>query len=196
MRLTADQSYALLERFGCYVKDVCDKCGAILGPVRYTRSGELGEWCSRECRGDADRPVIRKGGRPRKYRTPEEGRAAKTAQQRVYRNVLAWKNPPLAASQKQKTCRRKKRLSRIPPYPARRCAREALSPYWRSSQSHLWLMAMVESPRVRFRLSILKDARGPAPRSRFAPARELVFLALPLQASSSMQGSLRPQRIR
>ena len=47
MRLLPSQSYALLERFGCYVKDVCDKCGQILGPVRYTRRGEAGEWCSR-----------------------------------------------------------------------------------------------------------------------------------------------------
>ena len=39
---------------------------------------------------------IRKGGRPRKYRTPEECRAAKTAQQRVYRNVAVWKKPPFS----------------------------------------------------------------------------------------------------
>ena len=42
MRLLPVQSYALLERFGCYVKDVCDKCGQILGPVRCTRRGEAG----------------------------------------------------------------------------------------------------------------------------------------------------------
>jgi hypothetical protein len=50
MRLTAQQSYALLQKHGCYVSDACDKCGQILGPVRYTCQGQLGEWCSRACR--------------------------------------------------------------------------------------------------------------------------------------------------
>jgi hypothetical protein len=54
MRLTAKQSYALLEKHGCYVSEACDKCGQILGPVRYTRQGQLGEWCSRECRDGAE----------------------------------------------------------------------------------------------------------------------------------------------
>jgi hypothetical protein len=80
MRLTGEQSYTLLERFGCYVKDVCDKCGQILGPVRYTRRGEAGEWCSRECRGDAERPAVRKGGRPRKYRTDDDRLTAERRQ--------------------------------------------------------------------------------------------------------------------
>src|SRR6516162_9181613 len=80
MRLLPVQSYTLLERFGCYVKDVCDKCGQILGPVRYTRRGEAGEWCSRECRGDAERPAVRKGGRPRKYRTDDERLTAERRQ--------------------------------------------------------------------------------------------------------------------
>jgi hypothetical protein len=31
MRLTTEQSYAMLERFGCNVKDVCDRCGHVLG---------------------------------------------------------------------------------------------------------------------------------------------------------------------
>jgi addiction module HigA family antidote len=43
MRLTTEQTYTLLERFGCYVKDVCDKCGRILGLVRNTRRGEPAE---------------------------------------------------------------------------------------------------------------------------------------------------------
>jgi hypothetical protein len=50
MRLTAEQSYALLEKYGCYITEACDKCGQILGAVRYTRQGQLGEWCSRQCR--------------------------------------------------------------------------------------------------------------------------------------------------
>lgn len=54
MRLTVQQSRALLEKYGCYVTEACDKCGQILGPVRYTRQGQLGEWCSRQCRDGAE----------------------------------------------------------------------------------------------------------------------------------------------
>src|SRR5215469_4379312 len=50
MKLTKAQSYALLEKHSCYASEACDKCGHILGPVRYTRRGESGAWCSRECR--------------------------------------------------------------------------------------------------------------------------------------------------
>jgi len=46
MRLAVQQSYALLERYGCYVTEACDKCGQILGPVRYTWKGHSGVWCS------------------------------------------------------------------------------------------------------------------------------------------------------
>ena len=94
MLLTTAQAYDLLAKHGVFVREACNRCGQVLGPVRYTRRGESGEWCSRECRGDAETPAIRKGGRPRKYRTPEQSRAAKTAQQRVYRDVAVWKKPP------------------------------------------------------------------------------------------------------
>jgi len=50
MQLTIQQSRELLDKFGCYVTEACDQCGRILGPVRYTRRGESGVWCSRECR--------------------------------------------------------------------------------------------------------------------------------------------------
>ena len=99
MRLTAEQSKRIFEQHGCWVSEACDKCGQILGPVRYTRRGESGVFCSTECRGDADRPVLRKGGRPRKYRTPEECRTAKTLQQREYRNVAVWKKPPCSIAE-------------------------------------------------------------------------------------------------
>jgi RNase P subunit RPR2 len=54
MLLTIKQSYRLLDLHGCFVREVCDRCGAILGPVRYTRERERGEWCSRECRDGAE----------------------------------------------------------------------------------------------------------------------------------------------
>jgi hypothetical protein len=85
MPLTVQQSYELLARHGCYIAEICDACGRGIGPVRFTREGEGAVWCSRECRGDGPRRVVRKGGRPRKYRNGEECRAAKTRQQRDYR---------------------------------------------------------------------------------------------------------------
>ena len=53
MRLTKEQSCALLEKHGCYVTEVCDKCSQIIGPVRFTRRDDKGVWCSRECRDGA-----------------------------------------------------------------------------------------------------------------------------------------------
>jgi hypothetical protein len=50
MQLTTAQCHALLERFGVYTGECCDRCGQILGPVRFTRRGEAGAWCCRECR--------------------------------------------------------------------------------------------------------------------------------------------------
>ena len=53
MKLTTQQSYALLESHGCYITEICDRCGKGIGPVRFTRYGESGVWCSRECRDGA-----------------------------------------------------------------------------------------------------------------------------------------------
>jgi hypothetical protein len=47
------QSRTLLEKHGVYVTEACERCGKILGPIRFTRHGEPGEWCSRECRDGA-----------------------------------------------------------------------------------------------------------------------------------------------
>lgn len=85
MRLTREQSYALLEKHGCYVTEVCDKCGQILGPVRFTRRDDAGVWCSRECRGDAERQKIHKGGRPKKYKHDRARKNAHAQQQREFR---------------------------------------------------------------------------------------------------------------
>jgi hypothetical protein len=54
MHLTRQQSCALLEKHGCYVTETCDRCGQILGPVRFTRQDDSGVWCSRECRDGAE----------------------------------------------------------------------------------------------------------------------------------------------
>jgi hypothetical protein len=50
MLLTIQQSYELLAKHGCYVREACDRCGQVLGHMRYTRKGDDGVWCSRECR--------------------------------------------------------------------------------------------------------------------------------------------------
>jgi len=86
MMLREELRRRLLEHRGIYVTEACDKCGKLLTWVRYTRKGDTGVWCSRECRGDCKREIRRKGGRPRKYANGEERRAAKAKQQRNYRH--------------------------------------------------------------------------------------------------------------
>jgi hypothetical protein len=50
MRLTAKQGYALLDKYGSYITELCDACGKGIGPIRFTRRADSGVWCSRECR--------------------------------------------------------------------------------------------------------------------------------------------------
>jgi hypothetical protein len=87
MLLTIQQSYELLANYGCFAREICDKCGIVLGAVCFTRYGETRVYCSRECRGDAQRSPTLRPGRPRKYKTERERRAAKTRQQQVYRSL-------------------------------------------------------------------------------------------------------------
>jgi len=51
MLLTIQKSYELLANYGCFAREICDKCGIVLGAVRFTRYGESEVYCSRECRG-------------------------------------------------------------------------------------------------------------------------------------------------
>ena len=74
----------LLEERGVYVAEACDACGQLLGYVRYTRLGDSGVWCSRECRGIVEQPAIHKGGRPQKYLSDAD-------KQKAYRQAL--RNP-------------------------------------------------------------------------------------------------------
>jgi hypothetical protein len=50
MRLTREQSRKLLPERGIWITEACDKCGKLLGSVRWTCRGEPGEWCSIACR--------------------------------------------------------------------------------------------------------------------------------------------------
>jgi hypothetical protein len=54
MLLTEAQRRELLQTHGVYVTAACDKCGLILGYVRYTRRNQTGEWCSKVCRDGVD----------------------------------------------------------------------------------------------------------------------------------------------
>lgn len=86
MLLAIQKSYELLANYGCFAREICDKCGIVLGAVRFTRYGESEVYCSRECRGDAHGLATLKPGRPRKYKTDRERRVAKTRQQQTYRS--------------------------------------------------------------------------------------------------------------
>jgi len=50
MKLTIERSKQILASRGMYVTGACDRCGRVLGWIRFTRGGEAGGWCSRECR--------------------------------------------------------------------------------------------------------------------------------------------------
>lgn len=55
MRLTEAQTRELLAKHGAYVTEACDKCAQILGPIRFTRYGQTGEWCSKQYRDGFER---------------------------------------------------------------------------------------------------------------------------------------------
>ena len=85
MLLAIQRSYKLLAKYGCFARQICDKCGIVLGAVRFTRYGGSEVYCSRECRGDAHRSATLRPGRPRKYKNRQRKESAKTRQQRTYR---------------------------------------------------------------------------------------------------------------
>jgi hypothetical protein len=54
MQVTKAQSRELVQTHSVYVAEVCERCGQILGHVRYTRRNQPGEWCSKICRDGVD----------------------------------------------------------------------------------------------------------------------------------------------
>jgi hypothetical protein len=62
MLLAIQKSYELLANFGYFAREICDKCGIVLGAVRFTRHGESEVYCARECRGDAQRSATHRRG--------------------------------------------------------------------------------------------------------------------------------------
>jgi hypothetical protein len=103
MVLTTRQSNDLLAKHGCFVRECCDRCSQVLGPVRFTVRGEPGAWCSRLCRDGVDQRPIRKGGRPKKYKTDVERcraeRQQSTARKRVSRMALCHAKPPCSLAE-------------------------------------------------------------------------------------------------
>ena len=55
MMLREELRRRFLEDRGVSVTEACDRCGQVLGAVRFLRRGEQGVWCSRECRSDGER---------------------------------------------------------------------------------------------------------------------------------------------
>jgi hypothetical protein len=75
MLLSVEVRLQLQHDRGLYVLEACDRCGQLLGPARFTRRGDSGVWCSRECRSGVDAAQLRilsKGGRPRKHKNNAE----------------------------------------------------------------------------------------------------------------------------
>jgi hypothetical protein len=105
MRLTEAQRRELLTNHAAYATESCDRCGKILGHVRFTRYGEPGEWCSLLCRdGEAisePHRASRRGGRPPKYRSDRERRIVERRQnalrQHSFRERLSVTENPLAS---------------------------------------------------------------------------------------------------
>jgi hypothetical protein len=86
MLLTIQKSYELLANCGFCAREICDKCGIVLGAVRVTRYGESKVYCSRKCRGETHRSSTHRQGGSRKYKTDRVRRVAKTRQQQMYRS--------------------------------------------------------------------------------------------------------------
>lgn len=133
MKLTREQSKKLLQERGIWITEACDKCGKLLGSVRWTRRGEPGEWCSAECRDGisltrkmpiasaavlAPSPVhrlrvgARPAGRPKKHANNAE-------KCREYRNrlqsVLVTRNTPSELIENSQLADAKIRSHVVPP---------------------------------------------------------------------------------
>ena len=104
---------------GVCAAEACDRCGQILGAVRFTRAGDSGVWCSRECRGDGDRRTICKGGRPRKYKTENDRlrveRRQNAERQKAFRGrVQRNGKPPASFAETTQTRCRQTSMSGMP----------------------------------------------------------------------------------
>src|ERR1700687_3703830 len=107
MRISLTATYDLLAKRGVFAREACDRCGQVLGSVRYTRLADAGVWCSRACRGSIERPAIHRGGRPRKHATDAD-------RQRVYRAGLGVTKPVSSLLETKDLQAQKQPLSHYP----------------------------------------------------------------------------------
>jgi hypothetical protein len=86
MQITEVRSRELLAQHRVFANEACDRCGRILGCVRFTIAGSPGAWCSRLCRDGAEASAARKGGRPRKHKNEAERQKSYRGRLRALRN--------------------------------------------------------------------------------------------------------------
>jgi hypothetical protein len=87
MLLSAELRLQLQNNRGLYVTECCDRCGKLLGPVRFMRRGDAEVWCSRECRDGmaaAEKRILSRGGRPRVHGSNAEKQKAYRAKLECY----------------------------------------------------------------------------------------------------------------
>jgi len=86
MKLNTEQRNKVREEHGICCNEACDRCGKMLNEVRWTRRGESGEWCSRECRDGLEKAqlievrIAIRAGRPR-LRLSKQDRTVRRRQQ-------------------------------------------------------------------------------------------------------------------
>jgi len=54
MKISSELRDLLKRERGVFVAEACDQCSRLLDAVRFTRLGQPGAWCSRECRDGAN----------------------------------------------------------------------------------------------------------------------------------------------
>ena len=105
MKLTIEQRERLKLEHGICVDEACDRCGQVLGELRFITYGQPGEWCSRECRDgiaaaqhwDATRKVGKSTEGNHRKRRADAKHSSRAARQAAYRarrgkNILAERN--------------------------------------------------------------------------------------------------------
>ncbi len=108
MKLTREQIQILFCERGVWITEACDRCGKLLGAVRWTIKGQPGEWCSAQCRDGIKAPepkVAASAQSKRRVGSRRSGRskihATNADRQRSYRsrlqNGLALRNTPSQA---------------------------------------------------------------------------------------------------
>lgn len=143
MKLTREQSQKLLAVRGFWITDACNRCGKLLGSVRWTRRGEPGEWCSRDCRDGINIAALsprhtrhlrigaQPAGRPKKHaNNAEKCRAYRNR----LKNGLTTRNTPSELIENSKVADAKNASHVVAAIPAVVTLETAFSATWPSSK--------------------------------------------------------------